>query len=166
MDSRDLLTEIRSRVTVDIDSNDHNVAARHTDASRLFTDMTSNAAIVYGEATKAEQNALLHKAIQACHGDGSRVDNNQIVDDVIDHFVCSISLEPNTFRAHTHQRRFTDRSACHYRLALSYWQCPRSDFYRFCLRHGGNNCSCKALSLYLRGQWHSQVAPLSLPVMP
>ena len=83
-----LLDYIRACVVVDIDSNDHYAAGRHTDATHKFCDMTSNQAIVYGEAIKPEQNILLQKAVEACRTLKPQADGGQLIDTIIDHFVC------------------------------------------------------------------------------
>ncbi|KAH7882446.1 hypothetical protein F5I97DRAFT_1910352 [Phlebopus sp. FC_14] len=49
--SNTLLTQVRALLTIDIDSMDQNAAARLTQGSTLFKDMTSNQAIVHGQAT-------------------------------------------------------------------------------------------------------------------
>ncbi|KIY70567.1 aldolase [Cylindrobasidium torrendii FP15055 ss-10] len=54
-----LLNQIRSLVTVDVDSMDPAVAHRHTKDGKKFVDMTSNQAIVFGNASpEAIQHAV------------------------------------------------------------------------------------------------------------
>ncbi|CCM07099.1 uncharacterized protein FIBRA_09426 [Fibroporia radiculosa] len=66
----DLLSYVRTRVTVDVDSMDPAVAARHTSGSK-FCDMTSNQAIVYSEAAKPERAQLFKTACQLARVSGS-----------------------------------------------------------------------------------------------
>ncbi|KAJ7503251.1 hypothetical protein B0H11DRAFT_1984704 [Mycena galericulata] len=56
--STTLLAQIRGIVTVDVDSMDPDVAARYSEPHK-FCDMTSNQAIVYGQAARPERNELL-----------------------------------------------------------------------------------------------------------
>lgn len=58
-----LLAQIRKRLTVDVDSMDRAVAQRHTADGMKFCDMTSNQAIVAGEAGRPERRALVDQAI-------------------------------------------------------------------------------------------------------
>ncbi|KAK7031273.1 hypothetical protein VNI00_013524 [Paramarasmius palmivorus] len=58
-----LLSQIRSLVTVDIDSMDPEIAARHTKDIK-FCDMTSNQAIVYSEALRPERR----RSVQVSRG--------------------------------------------------------------------------------------------------
>ncbi|KAI0732392.1 aldolase [Fomitopsis betulina] len=62
MAASDLLSYVRSQVTVDVDSMDPAVAARHTSDTAKFSDMTSNQAIVFGEASKSDRADLLREA--------------------------------------------------------------------------------------------------------
>ncbi|KAA1476575.1 aldolase [Dentipellis sp. KUC8613] len=88
MSAPTLLTAIRSRVVVDVDSMDPDVAARHTDkaSGQQFCDMTSNQAIVYGEATKPERSALLKAAVKASNVNADVLVNaeQQVVDNALD----------------------------------------------------------------------------------
>ncbi|TFY60376.1 hypothetical protein EVG20_g7439 [Dentipellis fragilis] len=88
MSAPTLLTTIRSRVVVDVDSMDPDVAARHTEeaSGQRFCDMTSNQAIVYGEATKPERLALLQAAVKASnvHTDVLVNAEQQVVDNALD----------------------------------------------------------------------------------
>ncbi|EIM82164.1 aldolase [Stereum hirsutum FP-91666 SS1] len=86
MSATTLLADIRSRVVVDVDSNDSAVAARHTDGTVKFCDMTSNQAIVHGEATRPEQKALLLKAIDSGRTENAQAIDDHLVDNIIDHF--------------------------------------------------------------------------------
>jgi hypothetical protein len=61
--SNTLLSQIRSIITVDVDSMDPDVAKRHTSQHESFCDMTSNQAIVFNESTRAENAALINDAI-------------------------------------------------------------------------------------------------------
>ncbi|CDO71566.1 hypothetical protein BN946_scf184911.g36 [Trametes cinnabarina] len=58
-----LLSRVRARVTVDVDSMDPDVAKRHTSADHKFCDMTSNQAIVYSEAVRPERAHVLNAAV-------------------------------------------------------------------------------------------------------
>ncbi|KZT65127.1 aldolase [Daedalea quercina L-15889] len=62
MAASDLLSYVRAQVTVDVDSMDPAVAARHTSDTAKFCDMTSNQAIVFGEASRPERAGLLAEA--------------------------------------------------------------------------------------------------------
>ncbi|EGO03413.1 hypothetical protein SERLA73DRAFT_69285 [Serpula lacrymans var. lacrymans S7.3] len=59
MSNPTLLSQIRTLVSVDIDSMSTAVATRHTDSSTLFCDMTSNQAIVHNEAVLPENAHVL-----------------------------------------------------------------------------------------------------------
>ncbi|RDX55857.1 aldolase [Lentinus brumalis] len=61
MSVQTLLAHVRSRVTVDVDSMDPAVAARHAEHTK-FSDMTSNQAIVYSEAVRPERAHLFNAA--------------------------------------------------------------------------------------------------------
>lgn len=61
--SNTLLSQIRSIITVDVDSMDPSVAKRHTLQHEAFCDMTSNQAIVLNEAAKSENATLVKDAI-------------------------------------------------------------------------------------------------------
>lgn len=66
MSSENLLSQICSIVTVDVDSMDPRVAACHTPSplsSKIFCDMTSNQAIVYNEAIRPENARLVELAL-------------------------------------------------------------------------------------------------------
>ncbi|KAH9937687.1 aldolase [Fomitopsis serialis] len=62
MAASNLLSYVRATVTVDVDSMDPAVAARHTSDTAKFTDMTSNQAIVCGEASNPDRASLLAEA--------------------------------------------------------------------------------------------------------
>uniref|UniRef100_A0A0W0FUW9 Transaldolase n=1 Tax=Moniliophthora roreri TaxID=221103 RepID=A0A0W0FUW9_MONRR len=80
-----LLSQIRNRVTVDIDSMDPEVAARHTKDIK-FCDMTSNQAIVYGEALRPERADLLKSAVEAIKKRGGNPNEEAFLQDVVDLF--------------------------------------------------------------------------------
>ncbi|KAF7791855.1 hypothetical protein EIP86_002879 [Pleurotus ostreatoroseus] len=69
-----LLDAIRDRLTVDVDSMDPDVAARHSQAGLIFRDMTSNQAIVYSEAVKVERIAILRQACDGAKATGLELD--------------------------------------------------------------------------------------------
>ncbi|KAJ6468667.1 hypothetical protein C8R47DRAFT_1151287 [Mycena vitilis] len=58
-----LLNQVRELLTVDVDSMDPDVAARHG-AAQKFCDMTSNQAIVHGQAALPARNNLLKTAVE------------------------------------------------------------------------------------------------------
>lgn len=58
----DLLTQIRTLVTVDVDSMDPEVTRRHTSPTVAFCDMTSNQALVYYQITTLHDNAPIIQA--------------------------------------------------------------------------------------------------------
>ncbi|KAF7375644.1 Aldolase [Mycena sanguinolenta] len=58
-----LLTQIREMLTVDVNSMDLDVVARHSTAQK-FCDMTSNQAIVHGQASLPTRRNLLEAAIE------------------------------------------------------------------------------------------------------
>ncbi|EJF66699.1 aldolase [Dichomitus squalens LYAD-421 SS1] len=80
-----LLSYVRSRVIVDVDSMDPAVAARHTagDGAR-FCDMTSNQAIVYGEVARPDRAELLEKACAQVRSSEAELDIEAQVSDAID----------------------------------------------------------------------------------
>ena len=65
-----LLDSVRARLTVDVDSMDPDVAARHSHAEKIFRDMTSNQAIVYSEAVRMERGAVVRAACLAAKASG------------------------------------------------------------------------------------------------
>ncbi|KAJ7765938.1 aldolase [Mycena maculata] len=58
-----LLAQVRTLVTVDVDSMDPDVAAQYSTPQK-FCDMTSNQAIVHGQAALPERSALLQAAVE------------------------------------------------------------------------------------------------------
>ncbi len=90
MASASLLSLARSKVVVDVDSMDPDVAARHTaEGSPKFCDMTSNQAIVHGEAARPERSALFQKACAQIRSTEAELDIETQVSDTIDLLVCS-----------------------------------------------------------------------------
>ena len=85
-----LLSYVRSRVTVDVDSMDPAVAARHTAAGdeARFCDMTSNQAIVFGEVARPDRVELLKKACSQIRSSEAELDIDTQVADTIDLLVC------------------------------------------------------------------------------
>ncbi|KAJ7680036.1 hypothetical protein B0H17DRAFT_1077163 [Mycena rosella] len=63
MSSSTLLTQVRALLTVDVDSMDPDVAARYSSPDK-FCDMTSNQAIVHGQAERPERSDLLKAAVE------------------------------------------------------------------------------------------------------
>ncbi|KAH9944381.1 aldolase [Epithele typhae] len=84
MSSATLLADIRSRLVVDVDSMDPDVAARHTNIAAKFCDMTSNQAIVYGEATRPERAELFKKACDHIRSTNAELDIDTQVSNAID----------------------------------------------------------------------------------
>ena len=85
--SETLVSAVRGRVTIDVDSMNPLVAARHAAEAR-FVDMTSNQAIAYGESTRAEQATVLAEAIKIARSKlGDTVEEDALVDQVVDVFV-------------------------------------------------------------------------------
>jgi len=60
--NRSLLSQLSTLLTVDIDSMDPAVVHRHEPFT--FTDMTSNQAIVYAQATQPQNTALVREAVE------------------------------------------------------------------------------------------------------
>lgn len=86
--SPNLLAQISELVTIDIDCMDPEIAQRHTPSPALFfCDMTSNQAIVSGQATLSDRTALLRSAIDEVKEKQS-VDSDNFAQDVLDIFVC------------------------------------------------------------------------------
>ena len=91
MASATLLADVRARVTADVDSMDPAVAARHTTDTAKFTDMTSNQAIVFGEASKPERASLVTEACTlAAKNNTGNIDLQ--VDDAVDILVRATRL--------------------------------------------------------------------------
>ncbi|KAJ3991515.1 hypothetical protein F5050DRAFT_1867629 [Lentinula boryana] len=89
-----LLTQIGQLLTVDIDCMDPEVAKRHTTSTSapFFSDMTSNQAIVGGEATRSEQAALLRSAIDEVKEKES-IDSELFAQDVLDLFTVLLAKQ-------------------------------------------------------------------------
>ncbi|KAI0078880.1 aldolase [Panus rudis PR-1116 ss-1] len=79
MSSQTALSKLRTQLTVDVDSMDPSVAARHTSTTERFSDMTSNQAIVYGEASRPERADILKAACLQAKATGADIDQ-QITD--------------------------------------------------------------------------------------
>ncbi|KAI9063067.1 aldolase [Trametes sanguinea] len=91
-----LLSQIRARVTVDVDSMDPDVAARHTTAEHKFCDMTSNQAIVYSEAIRPERAQVFNAAvnqIRSAEAQQLQLDLESQVSDAIDLFTVLLAKE-------------------------------------------------------------------------
>lgn len=89
MASATLLADVRARVTVDVDSMDPTDAARHTDDTIKFCDMTSNQAIVHGQAIRPERAALFKAACSQIRTSRAELDIDTQVSDAIDLLVCT-----------------------------------------------------------------------------
>ena len=88
MSSATLLSDVRARVTVDVDSMDPDVAARHTHPDVKFRDMTSNQAIVYGEAVRPERAALFKSACAQITSTEAQLPIDTRISDALDLLVC------------------------------------------------------------------------------
>ncbi|KAJ7471085.1 aldolase [Mycena latifolia] len=80
--STTLLAQVRALLTVDVDSMDPDVAARHSNPDK-FCDMTSNQAIVHGQAERAERSDLLKAAVKYVKTQ-SKEEDEAFEQDVID----------------------------------------------------------------------------------
>ncbi|KAI0669894.1 aldolase [Trametes maxima] len=79
-----LLDYVRARVTVDVDSMDPDVAARHTTDAHRFCDMTSNQAIVHGEATRPQRATAFNAAVTQIRSAEADLDLETQVADALD----------------------------------------------------------------------------------
>ncbi|KAF7979300.1 hypothetical protein HWV62_43016 [Athelia sp. TMB] len=98
-----LLSQISEIVTIDVDSMDPVDAARHTSTSFKFCDMTSNQAIVQGQASRPERSQLLDAAVDSVISKHRGTDQNQVVDEILDTLTVLLAKEvyPNlTGRVH------------------------------------------------------------------
>ncbi|KAJ3935652.1 MAG: hypothetical protein NXY57DRAFT_1035937 [Lentinula lateritia] len=89
-----LLSQVGELLTVDIDCMDPEVAKRHTASTvtPFFCDMTSNQAIVGGEARRPEQAALLRLAIDQVK-EKHNPDSDSFAQDVIDVFTVLLAKQ-------------------------------------------------------------------------
>ncbi|KAK7055956.1 aldolase [Favolaschia claudopus] len=91
-----LLTQVRGLVTVDVDSMDPDVASRHSKAQK-FCDMTSNQAIVYGQAPLSANKPLLESAIAHARNKTQltelQVDSQEFEQDVVDVFTVLLAKQ-------------------------------------------------------------------------
>ncbi|TFK41575.1 aldolase [Crucibulum laeve] len=83
-EANSLLSQIHKLVTVDVDSMDSAVAARHALSTEAFSDMTSNQAILYNEAIRPENSALIKHAIQYVQAKALNQSPDAFIQDVID----------------------------------------------------------------------------------
>ncbi|KAI0655082.1 hypothetical protein C8Q70DRAFT_1021762 [Cubamyces menziesii] len=84
MPSATLLADVRAKVTVDVDSMDPDVAARHTTPGHHFCDMTSNQAIVYSEAVRPQRAHVFNAAVGQIRSAESQLDIETQVSDALD----------------------------------------------------------------------------------
>ncbi|KAF9493786.1 aldolase [Pleurotus eryngii] len=84
MANNTLLAQIRGLVTVDVDSMDPEVAAKHTTSRYAFSGMTSNQAIVCIEAVKPERKQLALQAIALAKSKLGGANESALVDQVVD----------------------------------------------------------------------------------
>lgn len=87
MSHTSLLEYVRQQITVDVDSMDPHVAARHTTDGARFCDMTSNQAIVFTEAAKPERSAILEVACRQAKSNNGHAE--QQITDALDILVSS-----------------------------------------------------------------------------
>jgi transaldolase len=87
MTALSLLSHLRTKLTIDVDSMDPAVAARHTGpaATDKFCDMTSNQAIVYSEASRPERAEIFKQAIATARDHGGS--EHEVVDHALDSLV-------------------------------------------------------------------------------
>ncbi|KAI0361615.1 aldolase [Trametes cingulata] len=79
-----LLSHVRAQLTVDVDSMDPLVAARHTTDQHRFSDMTSNQAIVYSEAVRPERAPVVQAAVAHVRASERELDLETKVSDALD----------------------------------------------------------------------------------
>ncbi|PCH36836.1 aldolase [Wolfiporia cocos MD-104 SS10] len=91
MAENSLLSVVRSRVVVDVDSMDPSVAARYTTETQRFCDMTSNQAIVYSEAAKSERATVFKTACEKARASGLDLETQVI--DALDHLTVMLGKE-------------------------------------------------------------------------
>ena len=89
MPSATLLADVRAKVTVDVDSMDPDVAARHSTPEHQFCDMTSNQAIVYSEAARPERADLFNAACAQIRSSEAQLPVDSQVADALDLLVCT-----------------------------------------------------------------------------
>ena len=83
-----LLYHVSALTAVDVDSMDPTVSARYTKAGVKLHDMTSNQAIVHGQATRPERAELFKTACSQIKSTEGQLDIETQVSDAIDLFVC------------------------------------------------------------------------------
>lgn len=90
-----LLAQIRGILTVDVDSMDPDVAARYSTPQK-FCDMTSNQAIVHGQAALPERSELLRAAVEYV-AKKAPVEGGDFEQDVVDVLVSytRVQINPN-----------------------------------------------------------------------
>ncbi|KAJ6578149.1 hypothetical protein B0H19DRAFT_1122493 [Mycena capillaripes] len=91
MASTTLLTQIRRLLTVDVDSMDPDVAARHSSEDVKFCDMTSNQAIVHGQAALPARAGLLKAAVEYVRAKNGQT--QEFEQDVVDVFTVLLAKE-------------------------------------------------------------------------
>ncbi|KAI0778190.1 hypothetical protein BD413DRAFT_507413 [Trametes elegans] len=79
-----LLSRVRDKVSVDVDSMDPDVAARHTTDAHKFRDMTSNQAIVYSEAVRPERAHVFNAAVAQIRSAEAQLDIDSQVSNALD----------------------------------------------------------------------------------
>lgn len=97
-----LLAQVRDILTVDVDSMDPAVAARHTTESVKFCDMTSNQAIVYTEAAKPDGLSVLKDACARVRDRSAGPE--QQVSDALDLLVCATNASMSLAIEHSSRR--------------------------------------------------------------
>ncbi|KAI0825130.1 aldolase [Trametes gibbosa] len=79
-----LLTRVRAQLTVDVDSMDPDVPARHSTPDHNFSDMTSNQAIVYSEAARPERAPVLNALVAQIRSAEAQLDLDTQLSDALD----------------------------------------------------------------------------------
>ena len=115
------LDYLRQYIIIDVDSMDPAVAAKHTGDVVRFCDMTSNQAIVFGEASRPERAVVLQAACQRVQG--SDIDHEQQVTDALDILVRISFPSVDSFLTFLPVRAVSQRS-----IPVPYWACPSPDF--------------------------------------
>lgn len=91
MSSATVLSQLHALLAIDVDSMDPAVALRYTTQSHMFHDMTSNQAIVHGQAVRPENAGLVQQAIEyvkAQDPDASSNAQDVFAQGVLDVLVC------------------------------------------------------------------------------
>ncbi|KAL0575228.1 hypothetical protein V5O48_006744 [Marasmius crinis-equi] len=150
-----LLSQIRSLVTVDIDCNDPEVAARHTKDVK-FCDMTSNQAVIYSEALRSERAHLLKAAIDAVKKESGQGDEDKFLQDVLDLFTVLVGKKVYPYlTGHVHAQTSpsaaydVEKTVEHARKLVSLYEAHKIPKERVCIKIPAtpeSMVACKLLS--------------------